>query len=190
MCIMTCGTAVSTVVAAGWEALVERSRAASAARMVGRLGRSPVVLVRAMINDWRVLVVAYAGFIAVAAALFSVFEQRPFWDGVWWAFITGLTIGYGDVYPTTVAGRLTGLVLAHAVIMGVIPMIIANVTLKLIHDRNEFTHEEQEQLKSNQRQLHDQLSALQAQLERLNERETATGYLATVRESATSAPPR
>lgn len=164
-------------------------RGRSAARMAGRLGRSPFVLVRAMINDWRVLVAAYAGSIVVAAALFSTFEDRPFWDGVWWAFITGLTIGYGDVYPVTAGGRVVGLVLAHAVIMGVIPMIIANVTLKLIHDRNEFTHEEQEQLKANQSQLQAQLAALHDQLERLNEREELSLQLAA-RESATSAPPR
>lgn len=168
-------------------------RVGFAARMAGRVRRSPFVLMRAMINDWRVLVGAYAGFIVIAAALFSAFEQRPLWDGVWWAFITGLTIGYGDVYPATAAGRVTGLILAHAIIMGIIPMIIANVTLKLIHDRNEFTHEEQEQLKANQARLHAQLTTLQDQLERLNNQHppgplpTVSGAAPT---SATSTPPQ
>ncbi|TRZ37174.1 potassium channel protein [Niallia circulans] len=34
-----------------------------------------------------------------------------FFEGVWWAIITASTVGYGDYTPTTIIGRLTGMLL-------------------------------------------------------------------------------
>ncbi|GEL77914.1 potassium channel protein [Tenuibacillus multivorans] len=36
-------------------------------------------------------------------------EFKTVFDGVWWAFITGSTIGYGDYVPHTTIGRLLGI---------------------------------------------------------------------------------
>ncbi len=32
-------------------------------------------------------------------------------DGIWWAFVTGSTVGYGDYVPLSTGGKLTGIVL-------------------------------------------------------------------------------
>ena len=100
-------------------------------------------------NSWKIVVALYVGAILIGAAIFDLAEiGRSYWDGIWWAFITCLTIGYGDVYPTTIVGRVTGIMLAHLVILLVVPMIIAQITLRLIVDNDEFTHAEQESMKA------------------------------------------
>ncbi|SFD93839.1 voltage-gated potassium channel [Lentibacillus persicus] len=39
-------------------------------------------------------------------------QQFPsIFDGVWWAFVTGATVGYGDYVPLTVPGRIIGIFL-------------------------------------------------------------------------------
>jgi voltage-gated potassium channel len=38
-------------------------------------------------------------------------EFPSLWDGIWWAVVTVTTVGYGDLYPTTVGGRLIGMLL-------------------------------------------------------------------------------
>lgn len=39
-------------------------------------------------------------------------EFRNAFSGIWWAVSTLLTVGYGDIYPVTAAGRFVGIILA------------------------------------------------------------------------------
>ena len=62
----------------------------------------------------RGIVLGLLGWIVVDAAAIAYFEKLPFADALYFGFVTGLTIGYGDIAPVTPVGRvvavLTGLV--------------------------------------------------------------------------------
>ncbi len=95
-------------------------------------------------NRFWLIMLLYLISIVISAFLFAYFEQRTFSDGTWWSFVTALTIGYGDLSPVTLEGRMVGVLFGHFWIFFIIPMIIANIVVKLLEDKNKFTHEEQE----------------------------------------------
>lgn len=86
----------------------------------------------------------YLCSVLLAASLFALIEQRSFHEGIWWAVVTALTIGYGDLTPVTHSGRIMGILFGHFWIFGIVPMIVANVITRLLHDEHEFSHQEQE----------------------------------------------
>ena len=94
------------------------------------------------------IVLIYLSSIAAATVLFSAFEHKAIWDSFWWACVTAMTVGYGDMYPVTVGGRLVAIVLMNFVPLAVVPMFVARFLGKIVEDRNAFTHEEQEQIKA------------------------------------------
>jgi hypothetical protein len=95
-------------------------------------------------NRIQVILSLYFMSLIVAAVLFAHFENKPFFDGLWWACVTSLTIGYGDLSPASVEGRLMAIVFAHFWIFCIIPMIVASIITHLLVDKGAFTHEEQE----------------------------------------------
>ena len=70
---------------------------------------------------------ALFAWLVVDAAAIAYFEKMPFADALYFSFVTGLTIGYGDIAPVTRAGQVvailtgflgiltTGLIVAVAV---------------------------------------------------------------------------
>ncbi|WP_010479402.1 ion channel [Thermococcus zilligii] len=80
----------------------------------------PVILVKRLLklhvklSKNRVIIIAGAVvvFALLFSALFMVFEGVDFFTALYWAVITMATIGYGDVTPKTVSGRVVAMAAA------------------------------------------------------------------------------
>jgi voltage-gated potassium channel len=113
-------------------------------------------------NSPRALLGAYLVFLVVGGTLYSLFEDKNFGDSVWWAVVTASTVGYGDTYPTTGAGRIVAGVLISVMVLLVIPLITAHFASKLIVDQDAFRHDEQEEIKQNLRRVRELTEELAA----------------------------
>ena len=74
--------------------------------------------------------------IIVCAAAAFVFENgktnssiHTFWDGIWWAVVTIFTVGYGDKFPVSDAGKVValGLMISGIGLLSLVTATIASV---------------------------------------------------------------
>jgi voltage-gated potassium channel len=91
------------------------------------------------------------------------------WDGMWWAWVTMATVGYGDVVPHSAAGRLFGSLL---ILFGVVLLSLLTANLAAFFIGGDVEKVEQEE-KEADRMLKD-ISARLERIERqLEERQSA-----------------
>jgi hypothetical protein len=83
----------------------------------------------------------------VCAIAYGIIEGKGFIASMWWATVTGFTVGYGDQYPQTTAGRGVGeWLIVSSWILSL--CAAALITATLVQNRDEFSHEEQEWMKA------------------------------------------
>lgn len=57
-------------------------------------------------NGFKYMLLLSLASIFIGAITITFFEKMKFSDGLWWAFVTTTTVGYGDLSPNTTAGRI------------------------------------------------------------------------------------
>lgn len=97
-------------------------------------------------KKFRWVFAVYLGSRVLAALLFTQVEGWTFLDAFWWSGVASLTIGYGDLSPETVAGKLLADVFQVFWVLYVIPAFIAHMVRFVFKELNIFTHLEQEWL--------------------------------------------
>jgi voltage-gated potassium channel len=105
-------------------------------------------LVARATDSFAEIIVYYLVILGLSGFLFSYFEDKPLFESFWWACVTGLTIGYGDLYPVTVGGKIVAIGLMHLVPLVIVPLIVARLLITVIEDKNQFSHDEQEEMKN------------------------------------------
>ena len=117
-----------------------------------RLARFGVIISRALQADRRltsgdslriasILTVAAICIAGAAQAAFASGDFASLWDGIWWAVTTTTTVGYGDLYPTTVSGRIIGMMLMFLGI-GFLSLLTASIASRFVKEERGQEHVE------------------------------------------------
>ena len=90
--------------------------------------------------------IIYLVSLVVVSIAFMVVEHQPVITSFWWAIVTGLTIGYGDIYPHTIAGQVLTVIWAHYTVIFILPLFVGRVVVSVMDNKNEFTDSEQKKI--------------------------------------------
>lgn len=142
--------------------------------LVGLLALRIAASIRGLFLRGRVryLVLLSLVLMLVAGAGFYWLEPtiNNFWDGLWLAFVTGATVGYGDMVPTTLPARLFAVVsvLVGFTLLSVMTAYVASVFVgeeetKLRHEMHRDIRELREDVA---RMVSDEELAIRRELQR------------------------
>lgn len=112
----------------------------------------------AVANSRTAVIGALSLTIVIFAGVFTVLEQSNphlaghakagFWVACYWAITTMTTTGYGDVSPTTLPGEFLASMLMLWSCFFLLPVVVAHVIQRLLHNPDAWTDEEQHRLLS------------------------------------------
>lgn len=89
---------------------------------------------RALVNAPHLLVLLVLAIWIGCSLTYAALEGKGPIEGLWWGIVTGSTVGYGDFYPSSTAGRAVGAVLIVSMLV-LIPIAIGHVIASLVFDK-------------------------------------------------------
>lgn len=139
-------------------------------RLVAQLRRKPLTPRRAA-----VIIASYTTVVTFVGGLLAWLTDRKDFeslgDGLWWALQSVTTVGYGDVVPSSGAGRVIG---AFVIVSGIaaLTVITAAVTAALIESarRRQSLATGRDDLPELMRNVSARLTAIEARLDELEPR--------------------
>lgn len=147
-----------------WLALTRLMRVIWASLVLARSLATSQEVLRARLLSWGLA----AGVITLALSgeVFYLLEPTvgSYGEGLWLAFATATTIGYGDIVPTTLASRLFA---GIAVIIGfaLLSLVTASIVAFLVgEDEKKLRHEMHHDI----RELRAEVAALRAEIQKLH----------------------
>jgi voltage-gated potassium channel len=139
---------------------------------LGRLARFGAVMTRAgfvLTRIFRKRGLAYILALTVTLAItfgviFGLIEDSAnVADGIWWAFVTITTVGYGDFFPSTTAGRIVAGMLM-VVGIGFVATLTATVAAHFMDDQEDELRAEIRELREQLRLLTGHIQAIESVL--------------------------
>lgn len=89
---------------------------------------------QALVNNPGLLVATIVAIWCLCSFGYAILEGKGPIEGLWWGVVTGSTVGYGDFYPASTAGRGLGAVLIVSMLL-LIPIAIGHVIAHLVFDK-------------------------------------------------------
>lgn len=83
-------------------------------------------------NGFKYVIFVTALMILAGGFLIHFAEGMSLSDGIWWSFVTATTVGYGDISPNTLYGRIIAMVLM-LVGIGLIGTVTSTITSYFLH---------------------------------------------------------
>lgn len=87
------------------------------------------------VNGLKYVILICASAIVTSSIAMTAIEKMKFEDALWWSFVTATTVGYGDLSPTTNAGRVIASILM-LVGIGLIGALTSSITTYFLRENN------------------------------------------------------
>lgn len=129
-------------------------------RLVGLAGRLEQFL---KINGLIYYLYASIVVVLITSSLYCISEKVSFPTALWWSIVTSTTVGYGDISPTTLIGKLAAII-NMLIGIGLIGMLTSSITNLFTKDDDELEKEIKE-LKSQNKELSKKLDRIEKMLE-------------------------
>ena len=95
------------------------------------------------------IILAYFFLMFFSSFLISIVEPsetalKNFWNAMWWSIVTSTTVGYGDIYPISVAGKILAICLPMFLGIGLGAAFITYIASILIERRDKKMYGDKE----------------------------------------------